>query len=56
MTMSKKVADQLVEMLVDNGVKRIYAVAGDSLNQLNDAVRRSGKIRWIHVRHEEVGA
>jgi pyruvate dehydrogenase (quinone) len=54
--MSKKVADQLVEMLVDNGVKRIYAVAGDSLNQLNDAVRRNGKIKWIHVRHEEAGA
>jgi len=54
--MSKKVADQIVEMLVENGVKRIYAVAGDSLNELNDAVRRSGKIKWIHVRHEEVGA
>jgi pyruvate dehydrogenase (quinone) len=54
--MSKKVADQIVEMLVHNNVKRIYAVTGDSLNELNDAVRRSGKIEWIHVRHEEVGA
>ncbi|EHQ25283.1 ubiquinone-dependent pyruvate dehydrogenase [Mucilaginibacter paludis] len=54
--MSKNVADQLVEMLVDAGVKRIYAVTGDSLNQVNDAVRRNGKIQWIHVRHEEVGA
>jgi pyruvate dehydrogenase (quinone) len=54
--MSKQVADQLVEMLVENGVKRIYAVTGDSLNHLNDAVRRNGKIKWIHVRHEEVGA
>lgn len=54
--MSKKVADQIVEMLVSNNVKRIYAVTGDSLNELNDAVRRSGKIDWIHVRHEEVGA
>ena len=54
--MSKKVADQIVEMLVGNNVKRIYALAGDSLNELNDAVRRSGKIKWIHVRHEEVGA
>ncbi|MCG9793008.1 thiamine pyrophosphate-dependent enzyme [Flavobacterium algicola] len=54
--MSKKVADQIVEMLVSNNVKRIYAVTGDSLNELNDAVRRSGKIKWIHVRHEEVGA
>ncbi|MCW2120823.1 thiamine pyrophosphate-dependent enzyme [Flavobacterium sp. 7A] len=54
--MLKKVADQIVEMLVSNNVKRIYAVTGDSLNELNDAVRRSGKIKWIHVRHEEVGA
>jgi len=54
--MAKKIADQIVEMLVENGVKRIYAVTGDSLNELNDAVRRSGKIKWIHVRHEEVGA
>ncbi|MDP9040432.1 MAG: thiamine pyrophosphate-binding protein [Bacteroidota bacterium] len=51
-----KVADQLVNILIENGVKRIYAVAGDSLNELNDAVRRNGKIKWIHVRHEETGA
>jgi pyruvate dehydrogenase (quinone) len=52
----KKVADQLVEMLVEAGIKRIYAVTGDSLNEFNDAARRNGKIKWIHVRHEEVGA
>jgi len=54
--MSKKVADQIVEMLVEAGVKRIYAVTGDSVNELNDAVRRNENIKWIHVRHEEVGA
>lgn len=54
--MSKKVAEQLVEMLVEAGIKRIYAVTGDSLNELNDAVRRNDHIRWIHVRHEEAGA
>jgi len=54
--MGKKVAGQLIEMLVENGIKRIYAVTGDSLNELNDAVRRNGNIKWIHVRHEEVGA
>ena len=43
--MKKKVADQIVDMLVNNNVKRIYAVTGDSLNELNDAVRRSGKIK-----------
>ncbi|WP_106829180.1 thiamine pyrophosphate-dependent enzyme [Parabacteroides pacaensis] len=50
------VAEQVVEMLVNAGVKRIYAVTGDSLNGVNDAVRRNGKIEWIQVRHEETGA
>lgn len=54
--MEKKVAEQIVEMLAEAGVKRIYAVTGDSLNQINDAVRRNGKIEWIHVRNEETGA
>ena len=54
--MSKKVAHQLVEMLVQAGIKRIYAVTGDSLNELNDAVRLNPDISWIHVRHEEAGA
>jgi pyruvate dehydrogenase (quinone) len=38
------------------GVKRIYGIVGDSLNGLTDAVRRQGKIEWLHVRHEEVAA
>ena len=38
--MAKKVAEQLVDMLVEAGVKRIYAVTGDSLNEINDAVRK----------------
>ncbi|AWV98516.1 thiamine pyrophosphate-dependent enzyme [Arcticibacterium luteifluviistationis] len=54
--MSKNVSDQIVEMLVEAGVKRVYAVTGDSLNPVNDAVRRDGRLQWIHVRHEEAGA
>ncbi|MGM5629712.1 thiamine pyrophosphate-dependent enzyme [Apibacter raozihei] len=54
--MAKKVADQLVEMLVEAGVKRVYAVTGDSLNEFNAAIKRNGNIKWIHVRNEEVGA
>lgn len=54
--MAKKVAEQLVEMLVEAGVKRMYAVTGDSLNPVNNAIRRDKRIEWIHVRHEEVGA
>lgn len=51
-----KVADQLVSMLVQAGVKRVYGITGDSLNPVNDAIRRSGELQWIHVRHEEVAA
>lgn len=51
-----KVAQQLVDMLVNAGIKRIYAVTGDSLNEVNDAVRKNPDIEWIHVRHEETGA
>jgi len=50
------VADQFVETLAAAGVKRIYGIVGDSLNGLTDAVRRQGKIAWLHVRHEEVAA
>lgn len=50
------VAEQLIEMLVNAGIKRIYAMTGDSLNKVNDAVCRDGRIEWIHVRHEETGA
>ncbi len=51
-----KVADLLVEMLYNAGVRHVYGVTGDSLNPVNDAIRRDGRIKWIHVRHEEAGA
>jgi pyruvate dehydrogenase (quinone) len=54
--MAKTVADQFAETLAATGVKRIYGIVGDSLNGLTDAVRRQGKIEWVHVRHEEVAA
>ena len=54
--MGRKVASQLVENLKHAGIKHIYAVTGDSLNEVNDAVRKDGDVKWIHVRHEEAGA
>ena len=54
--MFKNVSDHIVEMLFEAGIRRIYAVTGDSLNPVNDAIRRDGRIQWIHVRHEEAGA
>ncbi len=52
----KNIAEQVVDMIANAGVKHIYAITGDSLNSVNDAVRRNGEIEWIHVRHEETGA
>jgi pyruvate dehydrogenase (quinone) len=54
--MPRIVADQFIEFLVAAGIKRIYGLVSDSLNGLTDAIRRQGKIEWVHVRHEEVAA
>jgi len=53
--MARKVADVMWEMLADAGVKRCYGIVGDALNPVIDALRRNGKIEFIHVRHEEYG-
>src|SRR5580693_9394806 len=53
--MGKKVADMMWEMLEKAGVKRCYGIVGDALNPVIDALRRNGKIEFIHVRHEEYG-
>src|SRR5690349_220020 len=54
--MSRTVADQFAETLAIAGIRRVYGIVGDSLNGLGDAIRRQGKIEWLHVRHEEVAA
>jgi pyruvate dehydrogenase (quinone) len=53
--MSQKVADVMWEMLANAGVKRCYGIVGDALNPVIDALRRHGKIEFVHVRHEEYG-
>src|ERR1700684_1069958 len=53
--MARKVADLLWELLANAGVKRCYGIVGDALNPVIDALRRNGKIEFIHVRHEEYG-
>jgi pyruvate dehydrogenase (quinone) len=53
--MSQTVADVLVGVLEQIGVKHIFGLIGDSLNPLADAVRHS-RIEWIGVRHEEGAA
>src|SRR6202453_483285 len=54
--MAHRVADELISRLVEAGVERLYGVVGDSLNPVTDALRINGKVKWIHVRHEETAA
>jgi pyruvate dehydrogenase (quinone) len=53
--MSQTVSELLVGVLEQIGVRQIFALIGDSLNPLADAVRHS-KIEWVGVRHEEGAA
>ncbi|HYB77653.1 MAG TPA: ubiquinone-dependent pyruvate dehydrogenase [Thermoplasmata archaeon] len=54
--MAERVADVLVDTLVNAGVQRVYGVAGDSLNGITDSIRPRKEISWVHVRHEEAAA
>jgi thiamine pyrophosphate-dependent acetolactate synthase large subunit-like protein len=53
--MARNVADAMWEMLKQAGVKRCYGIIGDALNPVIGALRRNGKIDFVHVRHEEYG-
>ncbi|MFE9427859.1 pyruvate dehydrogenase [Kitasatospora sp. NPDC006697] len=53
---ANSVAEQMVQVLRQAGVERVYGVVGDSLNPVVDAIRRTEEISWVHVRNEEAGA
>lgn len=50
------VARNIVDTLVESGVKRVYGIPGDSLNGFTDALRVNPELEWVHVRHEEGAA
>jgi pyruvate dehydrogenase (quinone) len=52
----KKVADLLVDVLAEAGVRRVYGVSCDSPNGITDSIRTNKQIQWVHVRHEETAA
>jgi pyruvate dehydrogenase (quinone) len=56
MTMAKRVADVLVDVLLQADVTRIYGVPGDSLNGITDSLRTNERIQWVGMRHEEAAA
>ena len=49
----KRISDVLIEVLANAGIERIYGITGDSLNSVNDSLRRNGKIAFEHVRRQE---
>lgn len=57
-TQQKKptVAQQVVGMMADAGIKHVYAITGDSLNEITEAIHDDGRMKFIHMRHEESGA
>src|SRR4051812_30087378 len=50
------VCEALLEVLAEYGVKYIFGIPGDAINELIEAVRKQNKIKFIHVMHEESGA
>ena len=54
--MARTIADLIVETLANAGVRRIWGVTGDSLNPINDSLRKLDSIEFMHMRNEEAGA
>ncbi len=50
------VSDVLLEILAAHGVRHLFGIPGDAINDVMDAVRRQDRIAFISVRHEEAGA
>ncbi|MGH7985933.1 MAG: thiamine pyrophosphate-binding protein [Candidatus Binataceae bacterium] len=54
--MSRTVADVMVQTVSEVGGRCCYGVPADAPNFFTDALLRSGHTRFVHARHEEVGA
>ncbi|MFT7128517.1 MAG: pyruvate oxidase, partial [Gammaproteobacteria bacterium] len=52
----RTVVDHIIETLYQYGVRHVFGIPGDAINDLMDAIRRHGEIEFIQVRHEESGA
>lgn len=55
-TEKKNVAQAMVDSMAGAGIKNLYAITGDSLNPLTDAIVKDGRIKFVHMRHEESAA
>lgn len=53
----KRTGEILTQQLIDAGIKHIYGMPGDSINELMDDLRKKqDEIQYIQIRHEETGA
>lgn len=50
------VCEALLDIMADYGVKYIFGIPGDAINELIEAIRKQDRIKFIHVMHEEAGA
>lgn len=51
-----RVADIVLDILAAHGVKQVFGVPGDAINDITDGLRRRDDMDFILVRHEEAGA
>lgn len=51
-----RVADLVLEVLSAHGVRDVFGVPGDAINDITYALRKRDDMRFILVRHEEAGA
>src|ERR687887_2881664 len=55
--MAYTASDLFVERLMEWGVDTVFGLPGDGINGFVEALRtRQDRLRYVHVRHEEVGA
>lgn len=55
-TKDHTVSDVLIEQLAEWGVKYVFGIPGTSTLGIVDAIRKSNKIKFYQVRHEQVAA
>ncbi len=51
-----RVADLILDVLAAHGVRDVFGVPGDAINDITYALRKRDDMRFILVRHEEAGA
>jgi pyruvate oxidase len=53
---SRTISEALIDQIAEWGVRYVFGVPGTSTLGVVDAVRKSSKVKYIQVRHEEVAA